>query len=500
MNRVHRAERALRVLAAQCTNVVSWRRHSRGGFVRMRARTFALLATLTLVAGAAGVLLDAQPSGASVVAVGGQVVLVNPPAVVAKGVDSSVFDIHLFTERTAFTLPGALPVDLTPGGTFPIQWHTGDPVSTSVLAAGTPVDSYFMCSNPPGEGQQYNYNATVSFSTPILGVIMTGSTIESTDSEVGAPGTNYLFNVPNPGLNAGNSPDPGNPDGFELVSATAINVSFLTDGGIDCIRVITAASPSTSSSTVGGSSPGYTEVASDGGLFDFGNPFYGSMGGHPLNDPMVSGAQVTGQPGYWTVASDGGIFSFGDAGFYGSMGGKPLNAPIVGMASTPDGLGYWLVASDGGIFDYGDAGFYGSRGGQRLNAPIVGMASTPDGRGYWLVASDGGIFDYGDAAFYGSTGSLRLNKPVVGMASTPDGLGYWLVASDGGIFDYGDAAFYGSMGGMRLNEPMVAIQPTGDGLGYWTIASDGGVFSFGDATFLGSMGGRPLNEPVVGAF
>ena len=30
------------------------------------------------------------------------------------------------------------------------------------------------------------------------------------------------------------------------------------------------------------------------------------------------------------MASDGGIFSYGDAGFYGSMGGKPLNAPIVG--------------------------------------------------------------------------------------------------------------------------------------------------------------------------
>ena len=52
--------------------------------------------------------------------------------------------------------------------------------------------------------------------------------------------------------------------------------------------------------------------------------------------------------GYWLVASDGGIFSFGDAAFHGSMGGKPLNKPIVGMAATSDGLGYWLVASDGG--------------------------------------------------------------------------------------------------------------------------------------------------------
>jgi hypothetical protein len=37
--------------------------------------------------------------------------------------------------------------------------------------------------------------------------------------------------------------------------------------------------------------------------------------------------------GYWLVASDGGVFAF-DAPFEGSMGGKPLNAPVVGMADT----------------------------------------------------------------------------------------------------------------------------------------------------------------------
>jgi hypothetical protein len=38
--------------------------------------------------------------------------------------------------------------------------------------------------------------------------------------------------------------------------------------------------------------------------------------------------------GYWLVASDGGIFSFGDATFYGSTGGITLNKPVVGMAAT----------------------------------------------------------------------------------------------------------------------------------------------------------------------
>jgi hypothetical protein len=74
------------------------------------------------------------------------------------------------------------------------------------------------------------------------------------------------------------------------------------------------------------------------------------------------------------VASDGGIFAFGDAGYYGSMGGKPLDRPVVGIASTPNGGGYWEVASDGGIFSFGDAAFAGSTGGTVLVKPVVGMS------------------------------------------------------------------------------------------------------------------------------
>jgi hypothetical protein len=39
--------------------------------------------------------------------------------------------------------------------------------------------------------------------------------------------------------------------------------------------------------------------------------------------------------GYWLVASDGGIFAFGDAAFFGSTGAIKLARPVVGMAAIP---------------------------------------------------------------------------------------------------------------------------------------------------------------------
>jgi hypothetical protein len=245
---------------------------------------------------------------------------------------------------------------------------------------------------------------------------------------------------------------------------------------------------------------GYWLVASDGGIFSFGDaPFAGSAGGKPINKPIVGMAPTPSGLGYWLVASDGGIFNYGDAGFLGSAAGVTLNQPIVGMAPTPSGRGYWLVASDGGIFAYGDARFFGSTGRLPLTRPIVGIAASPSGKGYWLVGSDGGVFAFGDARFFGSTGDVRLNQPIVAMAATKTGKGYWLVASDGGIFSFADATFYGGTGDMKLNRPIVTMATTPLGKGYWLVASDGGIFAFGDARFSGSTGAVRLNQAIVGA-
>jgi hypothetical protein len=168
--------------------------------------------------------------------------------------------------------------------------------------------------------------------------------------------------------------------------------------------------------------------------------------------------------GYWLVASDGGIFTFGDAPYLGSTGAVRLNRPIVGMAATPSGRGYWLVASDGGIFTFGDAPFLGSTGAAPLNQPVVGMAATPSGRGYWLAAADGGIFTFGDAVFRGAGRGLTR-----AVAATPSGGGYWLVGADGRVDALGDAAPFGDVDVSTADGSVAGIAPTTSGRGAWLV-------------------------------
>jgi hypothetical protein len=104
---------------------------------------------------------------------------------------------------------------------------------------------------------------------------------------------------------------------------------------------------------------------------DFRRQVQAAMTGPPQNwedDEMPKGAQMMvwnkAGTGYWIVASDGGVFAYGTAGFFDSMGGKPMNAPIVGIAITPTEQGYSLLGQDGGIFSFGDAQFLGAPTGK----------------------------------------------------------------------------------------------------------------------------------------
>jgi len=272
------------------------------------------------------------------------------------------------------------------------------------------------------------------------------------------------------------------------VSGISANVDLDVFNGSSATLVATlVATASASSNRVGiaatPSGHGYWIVASDGGVFAFGDAkFYGSMGSTTLNAPIVG---ITARPqgdGYWLTGSDGAIYSFGNASYYGGMNGQGLSTLIVGIASTADGGGYWEVDNAGGVYPFGDAPSNGSLPALNVTVNnVVGIARTPS-NGYWLVGSDGGVFSFA-ATFYGSMGGVKLNAPVVGIAANTTGTGYWLVGADGGIFAF-NVGFNGSLGNVTLTTPIVAIAATPDGGGYWNVGQDGSVFTFGDAAYL----------------
>jgi hypothetical protein len=213
---------------------------------------------------------------------------------------------------------------------------------------------------------------------------------------------------------------------------------------------------------------GYWLVASDGGIFSFGNAgYYGSIPGlgfapagstspKRLNAPIVGMVPSADGAGYFMVASDGGVFAFGDAKFEGScpsIGG--CSGSAVAVMPDASGNGYWLVTATGHVYAFGDAVSYGAPGPQSV--PVTAAVRTNDGAGYWLLFANGVVAPYGDAAdLTGPAGAVGGLNPASAIFATSDGGGYWVTSANGSVYTYGDAPNDGSMAGQHLNGSIIA--------------------------------------------
>jgi hypothetical protein len=216
---------------------------------------------------------------------------------------------------------------------------------------------------------------------------------------------------------------------------------------------------------------GYWMVATDGGMFAFGDArFHGSLPGlgyapagsgrkKSLNAPIVAMvASPTGQ-GYLLVASDGGVFAFGDAKFHGSCPGLKggCNGSVVDVVPDTGELGYWVVTSTGHVYAFGNASSVASGQPGSTPAPITGATASATGKGYLIVDAQGDAYTFGDARKYGTppTGLVLPSGKIVGIVPASTGNGYWLMGATGAVYEYGDATYQGSIFGHSLNAPIV---------------------------------------------
>jgi hypothetical protein len=213
---------------------------------------------------------------------------------------------------------------------------------------------------------------------------------------------------------------------------------------------------------------GYWLVASDGGVFAFGDAgFYGSLPGlgfapagtsgsvPKLSAPIVGMVPSSDGGGYLMVASDGGVFAFGDAHFTGSCPGiGGCKGSAVAVMTDASGNGYWLATSTGNVYTFGDAPYDGAPGNQGL--PVTSAVRTPDGSGYWILLADGTVYSYGDARYFGGAIGLGGINPAAAVFATGDGGGYWVATANGAVNTFGDAPNDGGMAAAHLNAPIIA--------------------------------------------
>jgi hypothetical protein len=213
---------------------------------------------------------------------------------------------------------------------------------------------------------------------------------------------------------------------------------------------------------------GYWLDASDGGVFAFGDAgFYGSIpgiglapagttGSKHLNAPIVGMVPSTDGGGYFMVASDGGVFAFGDARFEGScpaIGG--CSGAVVAVLPDGTGNGYWLVTQTGNVYSFGDAPYFGAPG--NTGSPVTSAASLHNINGYVILTANGAVYNYNVATVLGGVfGAATSTNPATAVFLNAQGISGWVAFANGTVVSMAAGApFLGSIR-FKLNAPIIA--------------------------------------------
>ncbi len=361
---------------------------------------------------------------------------------------------------------GSVPLGSTSTESFTVS-NTGG-ADLTITKSKPPVTGPFAASTALAEGTTLAPGAslteTVVFTPTVVGTVTDSWTINADD---GAGVRSVSFSgtgVPVTTLGGGITP-PSPSYGYWLVGSDGGIFSFGSAqfhgsmGGVALQRPVVGIVPAQHDD-------GYWLDASDGGVFSFDTPFYGSIPGlgllpagsglpNSLNAPIVGMVPSSDDGGYFMVASDGGVFAFGDAQFAGSCPGiGGCSGSAVAVMPDSSGNGYWVVTSTGNIYAFGDAPYLGAPG----HGPVASAVATPDGNGYWILLSDGEVFGYGDAPNLGAPSPANFNglDPATAIFPSSDGAGYWVSSAAGAVFNFGDSPNDGGMSGTPLNGSIIA--------------------------------------------
>jgi hypothetical protein len=196
-------------------------------------------APVGLLMGFALVALLAPPSQAGYV-LSGAIVQISAPASDVQGSDPTSNDhAFIWSEQSALVLPMSISVDMTKIGTSDASNNYSP--SPGTIASGIRVDTYLIHSDPVGSGSQ-NYVGSVTFDTPILGIIDTINGLASTDSILGNARTTYPGASTDRGLES--------LDSLVWVSNNGLTINFTTSTFVDEARVIVGAAVPEPSSLV----------------------------------------------------------------------------------------------------------------------------------------------------------------------------------------------------------------------------------------------------------
>jgi hypothetical protein len=147
--------------------------------VRLASSRFVLTLSICLSWAVAGLALTPTT---------GAVTPVSPPPSLLRNAFESDTTIALIEERTNFSLPGAvsLDVDGTPG-----LYNDFPDMTGGVLSAGERVDIHILHFDPVGIPRTpVRATGSVTFARPIIGLALLRSTLDASDV-YGAPGTIY---------------------------------------------------------------------------------------------------------------------------------------------------------------------------------------------------------------------------------------------------------------------------------------------------------------------